>query len=56
MLTQASKDRAENAKAYIERKYKKLKDEKKERKEAWEMLISKMERLNLSEAEQELIK
>jgi len=56
VLTQASKDRAENAKAYIERKYKKLKDEEKERKEAWEMLVSKMERLNLSEAEQELIK
>ena len=32
-VTQASKDRAENAKAYIERKYQKLKDEEKERKE-----------------------
>ena len=33
MVTQAAKDRAENAKAYIERKYQKLKDEEKERKE-----------------------
>lgn len=56
MITQAAKDRAENAKAYIERKYAKLKDEEKERKEAWEMLVKKMEKLNLSEAEQELIK
>ncbi len=56
VLTQAAKERAENAKAYIERKYRKLKDEEKERKEAWEMLVTKMEKLNLSEAEQELIK
>lgn len=66
MVTQAAKERAENAKAYIERKYQKLKDEEKEKKEgrcalsitylAWEMLVKKMEKLNLSEAEQELIK
>lgn len=51
MVSQSAKDRAENAKAYIERKYAKLKDEEKERKEAWEMLVKKMEKLNLSEAE-----
>ena len=55
-MTQAAKDRAENAKAYIEKKYQKLKDEEKERKEGWDMLVNKMEKLNLSEAEQELIK
>jgi hypothetical protein len=32
-VSQAAKERAENAKAYIERKYQKLKDEEKERKE-----------------------
>lgn len=61
-----TKDKAESAKAYIERKYQKLKCEEKERKEgkhsransfiAWDMLQKKMQKLNLSEAEQELIK
>jgi hypothetical protein len=32
-VSQAAKERAENAKAYIERKYQKLKDEEKERKQ-----------------------
>jgi len=54
------------AKAYIENKYKKLSDEERERREgnqllilnylAWEKLTQKMIMLNLSEAEQELIK
>lgn len=54
------------AKAYIENKYKKLSDEERERREgnrllilnylAWEKLTQKMVMLNLSEAEQELIK
>ena len=50
------KERAENAKAYIESKYSKLKNDEKERKEAWDMLESKMMHLNLSETEKELIK
>eukprot|EP00349_Pseudokeronopsis_sp_Brazil_P002328 CAMPEP_0202972122 /NCGR_PEP_ID=MMETSP1396-20130829/33544_1 /ASSEMBLY_ACC=CAM_ASM_000872 /TAXON_ID= /ORGANISM="Pseudokeronopsis sp., Strain Brazil" /LENGTH=77 /DNA_ID=CAMNT_0049702193 /DNA_START=50 /DNA_END=283 /DNA_ORIENTATION=- len=55
-ITAMTKEKAENAKAYIERKYQKLRDEEKERKEAWDMLQKKMQNLNLSEAEQELIK
>ena len=43
------KERAENAKAYIEGKYSKLRNDEKERKEAWDMLESKMLHLNLSE-------
>ena len=50
------KERAENAKAFIESRYTKLKNDEKERKEAWDMLESKMMRLNLSEQERELIK
>jgi serine/threonine kinase 38 len=50
------KERAENAKAFIESRYNKLKNDEKERKEAWDMLENKMMRLNLSEQERELIK
>ena len=50
------KERAENAKAFIESRYNKLKNDEKERKEAWDMLENKMVRLNLSETERELIK
>ncbi len=55
-ISSSTKEKAESAKAYIEKKYAKLKNEEKERKEAWDMLQKKMEVLNLSEAEQELIK
>ena len=37
-ISQRTKDKAESAKAYIEKKYAKLKNEEKERKEAWDML------------------
>ena len=50
------KEKAENAKAYIESRYSKLKNNERERKEAWDMLESKMQHLNLSETEKELIK
>ena len=55
-VTKTMKERAENAKAYIESKYSKLKTDEQERKEAWDMLESKMMHLNLSEQEKELIK
>ena len=55
-VTKGMKERAENAKAYIESKYSKLKTDEQERKEAWDMLESKMMHLNLSETEKELIK
>lgn len=50
------KEKAENAKAYIESRYNKLKTNERERKEAWDMLETKMQHLNLNETERELIK
>lgn len=55
-LTKSMKDRAENAKAYIESKYQKLKKDESNRKQAFDILQHKMQKLNLSGAEQELIK
>lgn len=55
-LTEAAKEKAQKAKAYIESKYKKMGDEDRERQEAWGKLINQMNLLNLSEAEQEMIK
>ena len=55
-ITKGTKERAENAKAFIESRYSKLKNDEKERKEAWDMLENKMMRLNLSETERELTK
>ena len=43
------KEKAENAKAYIESRYNRLKVNERERKEAWDMLESKMQTQNLSE-------
>ena len=48
-----TREKAESAKAYIERKYAKLKSEEKEKKEAWDYLFMKMDKLNLSENEKE---
>lgn len=67
MLTERAKDKAEKAKAYIESKYRRMGDEESQRKEgnsilllfymvAWQKLNEKMVQLNLSEAEQELIR
>jgi hypothetical protein len=55
-ITKQMKEKAENAKAYIEGRYSRLKHNERERKEAWDMLESKMQHLNLSETEKELIK
>ena len=55
-ITKGMKDRAESAKAYIESKYQKLKKDESNRKQAWDILQHKMQKLNLSGAEQELIK
>lgn len=44
------------AKNYIETKYNKKRCDENERKDAWGMLEQKMENLNLSEREKELIK
>lgn len=70
-ISQATKDRANACKAYIERtqpasqhtlthnslgKYSKLKTEEQEKKDGWEQLHKKMDDMNMSSAEQELIK
>jgi serine/threonine kinase 38 len=51
-----TRDKAEAAKAYIERKYSLLKRSDEERKDNWEELARKMESLNLTQGEQSLIK
>ena len=43
-------------KDYIESKYARLKTEEKERKEGWDLLKKKMDLLNLTPHEKELIK
>lgn len=61
------REKAEGAKAYIERKYAKLKNEEKEKKEgkiimsfycfvAWDKLLKQMDKMNLTAEEKELIK
>jgi len=55
-VSQATKEKAEQAKAYIERKYSKLKQEEEEKRENWELLQKKMDDLKLGPSEQELIK
>jgi len=50
------KERAEIAKGYIEGRYKKRHNDETERRDAWEMLEQKMDHLNLTEKEKELIK
>jgi len=55
-VTQSTKERVEAAKAFLERKYSKLKQEEQEKKENWDLLKKKMDNLNLSSTEQELIK
>ena len=58
-LTSASsstQDKAELAKAYIERKYRQLKKEEEDRKESWDDLARLMQEMRLSRHEQLLIK
>lgn len=51
-----TKEKAEIVKNYIEHKYARKKDEEKERKEGWDLLKAKMDMLNLTPHEKELIK
>lgn len=68
-MSQLTKEKVEAAKAFLESinfqidlninligKYSKLKQEEQEKKENWELLQKKMDNLNLSATEQELIK
>jgi serine/threonine kinase 38 len=51
-----TRDKAEQAKAYIEQKYTKMKEEETVKKEAWEKLLRQMDKMNLTPTEKDLIK
>jgi serine/threonine kinase 38 len=51
-----TREKAEAAKAYIERKYSHLKRSEEERKDNWGELVHKMQEMNLTPTEQSLIK
>jgi serine/threonine kinase 38 len=55
-ISAKTKEKAEIVKNYIEGKYARKKNEEKERKEGWDLLKAKMEMLNLTPHEKELIK
>ena len=55
-ISSKTRERAERVKEYIENKYARLKAEEKERKEGWSLLKKKMDYLNLTPHEKELIK
>eukprot|EP00357_Protocruzia_adherens_P002801 CAMPEP_0115036664 /NCGR_PEP_ID=MMETSP0216-20121206/42261_1 /TAXON_ID=223996 /ORGANISM="Protocruzia adherens, Strain Boccale" /LENGTH=540 /DNA_ID=CAMNT_0002416543 /DNA_START=89 /DNA_END=1711 /DNA_ORIENTATION=+ len=55
-VSQQTRERVEACKGFIEKKYAKLKFEEQERKQGWEELQRKMESLNLSQVEQDMIK
>ena len=51
-----SREKAEAAKAYIANKYSKLKEEEEQKVAGWAELQDKMEAMNLSHTEQQLIR
>lgn len=51
-LSQATKERVEAAKSYIEKKYAKLLTEEREKREKWDQLVQKMTNLNYTQIEQ----
>lgn len=55
-ISAKTKEKAEIVKNYIEGKYARKKNEEKERKEGWDLLKAKMDLLNLTPHEKELIK
>jgi len=55
-ISQTAKEKAEAAKEFIEKRYSRLKQEEEERRENWDALNKKMENLELSTTEKELIK
>ena len=55
-ISAKTKERTESVKDYIESKYARRKIVEKERKEGWDLLKQKMEILNLTPHEKELIK
>lgn len=55
-ISSKTKEKAEIVKSYIEGKYARKRNEDKERKEGWDLLRAKMDLLNLTPHEKELIK
>lgn len=55
-ISSKTKEKADSIKCYIETKYARLKNEEAERREGWELLKKKMDMLNLTPHEKELIK
>jgi len=55
-ISQETKEKVEVLKSYIEKKYNKLKEEDQIKKEVWESIKIEMEKLNLTNDEQELVK
>jgi serine/threonine kinase 38 len=51
-LSQATKERVDAAKSYIEKKYAKLLQEEREKREKWDQLLAKMTNLNYTQIEQ----
>jgi serine/threonine kinase 38 len=51
-----TREKAEQAKAYIEQRYMKMKEEETAKKEAWDKLLRQMDNMKLSATEKELIK
>jgi hypothetical protein len=55
-ISDHSRQKAEAAKAYIANKYSRLKRQEEEKKQGWQDLQQKMDDMNLSHTEQELIR
>jgi hypothetical protein len=51
LISAQAREKAESAKAYIERKYAQQKNQDEKRKEAWEILLHVMEKQNLKPIE-----
>lgn len=55
-ISSSAREKAEAAKAFIEKKYSKLKQVESEKREGWDQLSQKMNELSLSTTEQQIIK
>lgn len=51
-----TRDKAEQAKAYIEQKYMKMKESETQKQAAWDRLLRQMDKMNLNQTEKDLIK
>lgn len=56
VISNTTRERAESAKAFIEQKYSRIKQEDQKKRLEWEQINRRMDDMNLSMTEQELIK